>query len=136
MDETTGTLLGKKDVEITDPNMTVTVEAVAHKISGFQETHTWNVSTNGVDFYDENNYKTFNVTIWGIPWWAILLGILLIVLFLLATIRAILATVEDRARPRFRYFRRLDGEGVSNRYVTSTEERVISKFKFFRRLKP
>ncbi len=129
-------ILAMKDVNITEPNMTVTLEAKAPKISGFQETHTWNVTFAGADYYPANNYYSFNVTIWGIPWWAILLGILLIVLFLLATIRAILATVEDRARPRFRYFRKLDGESVSSRHMTSTEERAISKFKFFRRLKP
>jgi len=134
MDETTKNLLGKKDVEITEPNMTVTISATAPKISGFSEVHEWNVSANGIDYYEPNNYYSFNVTIWGIPWWAILLGILLVILFLLATLRAILATIEDRTRPRFRYFKRLDGDEVSSRHLMCSDEAGIGRFRFFRKL--
>lgn len=135
IDETTNTLIGKTDVEITEPNMTVTVEATAPQISGFSETHLWNASANGIDYYEPNNYQTFQVTIWGIPWWAVVLGILIIVLFILATLRAILATARDRMQPRFRYFKRLDGEETSSKHMMSAEEKGLGKFKFFRRLK-
>lgn len=133
-DMTTKNLIGKKDVEITEPNMTVTIEATAPNINGFSETHIWNASVNGIDFYDLNNYNEFQVTIWGIPWWAILVGILLIVLFLLATLRAIIATAKNRATPEFRYFRKLDGEETSSKHMMSSEGKGLGKFRFFRKL--
>lgn len=135
IDENTKNLLGKKDVTITDPNMTVTLEATVPKITGFSETHTWNVSSNGIDYYEPNNYKEFQVTIWGIPWWAIIVAILIIILFLLAMIKAIVATIDDRMQPEFRYFRRLDEEdGAGSKYAMETKGSKLGRFRFFRKL--
>jgi len=135
IDDSADELIGKVDINITDTNMTVTVEATAPVITGVYETHIWNASANGADYYDENNYKTFSVSIWNIPWWGWLLIILIVVVFVLSIVKSLIATVRKRKTGEYRFFRRVDeGEEAGDRFSMSTEKRGGDEFRFFRRL--
>jgi len=136
-DDTTEDLLGTTDIEITKPEMDVKFTLTAPTISGFYETHTWNVSSATVDYWSENDYKTLSVTIWNIPWWAWLLIFLILAIFVLSIIKSIVSVVKDRMRPRYRFFRRLEGgeeEETAERLSLSTVGKGIRKFRFFRKL--
>ena len=145
-DEDVGDVIGTAHVEITEPEMEVKLKAKAPVIgasvkteqfnfSGVYETHTWNVSSATADYWTENDYKTIQVTIWNIPWWVWVLIALIVIIFILAIVHALLTTVKERTRPRYRFFRRLEGEEVSDRFGLTTEEKGYKKFRFFRKLK-
>jgi len=136
-DEDVGDLIGTTHVEISEPEMDVKFTLTAPTISGFYETHTWNVSSATVDYWSENDYKTLSVTIWNIPWWAWLLIFLILAIFVLSIIKSIVSVVKDRMRPRYRFFRRLEGgeeEETAERLSLSTVGKGIRKFRFFRKL--
>lgn len=146
-DEDVGDVIGTAHVEITEPEMEVKLTATAPVIgqavetkqfnfNGVYETHTWNVSSATVDYWTENDYQKIQVTIWNIPWWLWLLVILIVVLFVLAVVHSLLGTVRERTRPRYRFFKKLEGEEeISDRFGLTTEEKGYRKFRFFRRLK-
>ncbi|RLE37420.1 hypothetical protein DRJ17_06655 [Candidatus Woesearchaeota archaeon] len=145
-DEDTEDVIGTAHVEITEPEMKVRLKATAPVIgqaveaqqfnfSGVYETHTWNVSSATVDYWTENDYQRIQVTIWNIPWWLWLLVILIAILFVLAVVHSLLGTVKERTKPRYRFFRRLDGEEVPSKYGLTAEEKSTKRFRFFRRLK-
>jgi len=146
-DEDVGDVIGTTHVEISEPEMEVkltatapvigqAVEAQEFNFNGVYETHTWNVSHATVDYWSENDYQRIQVTIWNIPWWVWLLILLIIIIFILAVVHALLTTVKERTRPRYRFFRRLEKEEeVSDRFGLTTEEKGFKKFRFFRKLK-
>jgi len=146
-DEDVGDVIGTAHVEITEPEMEVKLKAKAPVIgasakteqfnfSGVYETHTWNVSSATVDYWTENDYQKIQVTIWNIPWWVWVLIAIIVIIFILAVVHALLTTVKERTRPRYRFFRRLEKEEeVSDRFGLTTEEKGYKKFRFFRRLK-
>jgi len=129
------TLIGKKDVVIEEAETIVNIEVTAPEVEGFKETHTWSAEISGIDYYAPNNYYTFNVSIYNIPWWVWLLAILLVVIFVFAILKSILATVRDMSKPKFRYFKRMDEEEeTSSRFMMSSEKAGTEKFRFFRKL--
>ena len=145
-DENVEDVIGTAHVEITEPEMEVKLKAKAPIIgasvkteqfnfSEIYETHTWNVSSATVDYWTENDYQKIQVTIWNIPWWVWILIAIIVIIFILAVVHALLTTVRDRMRPRYRFFKKLEGEEVSDRFGLTTEEKGYKKFKFFRRLK-
>ena len=146
-DEDVGDVIGTTHVEISEPEMEVkltatapvigqAVEAQEFNFNGVYETHTWNVSHATVDYWSENDYQKIQVTIWNIPWWVWLLILLIIIIFILAVVHALLTTVKERTRPRYRFFKRLEKEEeVSDRFGLTTEEKGFKKFRFFKKLK-
>ena len=150
VDENENTSLGIAYITITKPNMSVTIHANVPKIasvhtqsfnpasiniSGMYEMHTWNISVATVDYYPQNDYKTINVRIWAIPWWVWATGILIVVLLVLAIVLKVVAILRTKSTPKYKYFKKLEGEEE----IVSKDIMKVGKsekrFRFFRRLK-
>ena len=56
-------LIAVKHIEITKPEMTVSLDVNVPKASKSEEIHIWRISLNGVDYDEEDNEKTVTLTI-------------------------------------------------------------------------
>ena len=56
-------IIAKRDIEITEPEMTISLDVNVPKASKSEEIHIWRISLNGVDWNEENNQKTISITI-------------------------------------------------------------------------
>lgn len=56
-------LIAVKHIEITKPEMTVSLDVNVPKASKSEEIHIWRISLNGVDYDKEDNEKTVTLTI-------------------------------------------------------------------------